>query len=225
VRIDPTSWQPELVGGSQARESAGRTAREWANAHGLAVVINAGMFARDLRTHVGYMEFRGHVMSSRVNQYRSLAAFDPRDGRQRPPFRIFDLDAPGITLQAIRHEYASLVQNLRLIKRPGTSRWRQQDKKWSEAVLGEDQAGRLVLALSPAPLSMHDLNRELLSAGLGLMAAQHLEGGPYAQLYVKVGAVEIEVVGRHGSSGAGIESALAWPIPTVLGVRHKPATP
>lgn len=225
VRIDPTSWQLELVGRSQTGESLGRTAREWANAHGLAVAINAGMFARDHRTHVGYMEFRGHVMSSRVNEYRSVAAFDPRDGRGRPPFRIFDLDAPGITLQAIRREYASLVQNLRLIKRPGTSRWRQQDKKWSEAALGEDQAGRLVLALSPAPLSMHHFNRELLSAGLGLVAAQHLEGGTQAQLYVKVGAVEIEVVGRYGTSGGGIEAgAIAWPIPTVLGIRQKPTT-
>jgi len=226
VRIDPTSWQLELVGRSQAGESAGRTAREWANAHGLAVAINAGMFGRDHRIHVGYMEFRGHVMSSRVNEYRSVAAFDPRGAHHRPPFRIFDLDTPGVTLQAIRHEYASLVQNLRLIQRPGTSRWRQQDKKWSEAALGEDQEGRLVLALSSAPLSMHDLNRELLSAGLSLVAAQHLEGGPYAQLYVKVGELEIEVVGRYGTSGGGIEaSAIAWPIPTVLGVKQKPATP
>ncbi len=225
VRIDPMSWQLELVDRSQPGESAGRTAREWANAHGLAVAINAGMFAQDHRTHVGYMEFRGRVLSPRVNEYRSVAAFDPRDARGRPPFRIFDLDAPGISLQAIRREYASLVQNLRLIKRPGTSLWRQQDKKWSEAALGEDRQGRLVLVLSPAPLSMHDFNRELLSAGLGLVAAQHLEGGAQAQLYVKVGAVEIEVVGRYGTSGGGIEaSGIAWPIPTVLGVRQKPAT-
>jgi hypothetical protein len=218
VRIDPTSWQLELVDRSQTGESAARTAREWASAHGLAAAINAGMFAPDHRTHVGYMEHRGRVLSSRITEYRSVAAFDPRDDRL-PPFRIFDLDAPGISLQAIRRQYASLVQNLRLIKRPGRGLWRQQDKQWSEAALAEDQQGRLVLVLSPAPRSMHDFNRELLSAGLGLVAAQHLEGGAQAQLYVKVGKVEVEVVGRYGTSGAGIENAIAWPIPTVLGVR------
>jgi Phosphodiester glycosidase len=225
VRVDPTSWQLELVGRSQTGDSAGRTAREWANAHGLAVTINAGMFGRDYKTHVGYMEFRGHVNSSRVNGYLSVAAFDPRDRQHRPPFRIFDLDTPGITMQAIRQEYASLVQNLRLIKRPGTSRWSQQDKRWSEAALGEDLDGRVLLVLSRAPFSMHDLNRELLSAGIGLVAAQHLEGGPQAQLYVNVGGAEMEVVGRSGTSvGEDGGSAIAWPIPFVLGIRQKSVT-
>lgn len=225
LRIDPTSWQLELVTRSQTGESAGRTAREWANAQGLAVAINAGMFGRDFKTHVGYMEFRGHVNSGRVNEYRSVAAFDPRDRQHRPPFRIFDLDVPGITVQAIRQEYASLVQNLRLIKRPGTSRWGQQDKRWSEAALGEDQDGRVVLVLARTPFSMHDLNRELLSAGIGLVAAQHLEGGAQAQLYVHVGGVDIEVVGQSGISVGGNEgSAIAWPIPIVLGIRQASGT-
>lgn len=224
VRIDPTSWQLELVCRSQTGESAGRSARGWANAHGLAVAINAGMFGLDYKTHVGYMEFRGHVYSSRVNAYRSVAAFDPRDPQRRPPFRIFDLDAPGITMQAIRQEYASLVQNLRLIKRSGTSRWSPQDKRWSEAALGEDQDGRVLLVFSRSPFSMHEFNRELLSAGIGLVAAQHLEGGSQAQLYVNVGKTEIEIVGRSATSVGGDEgNVIAWPIPIVLGVRPKSA--
>jgi len=61
LRIDPTFWQLELVGRSSTGESAGRTAREWAKGHGLAVAINAGMFGSDHKTHIGYMEFRGDV--------------------------------------------------------------------------------------------------------------------------------------------------------------------
>jgi hypothetical protein len=71
---------------------------------------------------------------------------------------------------------------------------------------------------------MHDLNRELLSAGIGLVAAQHLEGGPQAQLYVNVGGMEIEVVGRSAISVGDEGSAIAWPIPTVLGIRQKSVT-
>jgi Phosphodiester glycosidase len=222
LRIDPTTWELELVGRSRTGDPAGRTAREWAKGHDLAVAINAGMFGADYKTHVGYMEYQGHVNSSWVNDYQSVAAFDPRHPEKRPPFRIFDLDEPGITMQAIREDYASLVQNLRLIKRPGTNRWRRQDKKWSEAALGEDKDGRILFVFSRSPFSMPNLNGELLSAGIGLVALQHLEGGPQAQLYLNVGDTEVEVFGSYGTSFREDDgNATAWPIPNVLGVRRK----
>jgi hypothetical protein len=220
LRMDPAAWQLEVAGLPPAGADAGRSARDWAKAHGLAAAINAGMFAPDYRTHVGYLEWRGQVLSSRINGYRSVAAFDPRDPGARPPFRIFDLDG-GVTLQGIRKDYASLVQNLRLIKRPGVSRWSAGGRPWSEAALGEDRDGRILFILSRAPIAMHDLNRELLSAGIGVVAAQHLEGGAQAQLYVGAGPRELDFLGRS-AAGLGTEPhAVAWPIPHVLGVRRK----
>ena len=225
VRIDPTLWQLELVGRSRTGDSAGRTAREWAQTHGLAVAINAGMFGTDYKTHVGYMEYRGHVNSSVVNNYQSVVAFDPRNAKNQPLFRIFDLGEPGITMQSIRRDYASLVQNLRLIKKPGTNRWSKQDKKkWSEAALGEDKNGRILFVFSRSPFSMHDLNEELLSSGIGLVALQHLEGGPEAQLYVHVGDSELDLSGSYETSfREDDENTTAWPIPNVLGVKRRTA--
>ena len=46
----------------------------------------------------------------------------------------------------------------------------------------------------------HDLNIEPLRLGIGLVAAQHLEGGPQAQLYIHVGDVEFDISGSHGKS-------------------------
>jgi Phosphodiester glycosidase len=221
LRIDPNLWALELIGPDLQGESSGQTAREWSKTYRLTAAINAGMFAQDYRTHIGYLRFRDHLYSDHVNAYQSVAAFDPRlDGL--PRFRIFDLDSPGVSMEAILEDYASAVQNLRLIKRSGENRWRQQEKTWSEAALGEDEYGRILFIFCRSPYSMHALNNELLQLGIGLVAAQHLEGGPQAQLYVYTGDVEIESYGSHGTSfqdNAGI--SLAWPIPNVLGVRPR----
>jgi hypothetical protein len=221
IRIDPRLWQLEFVGLSQTAGTSGSSAREWCRAHGLTACINAGMFAVDYKTHVGFLRFREHVNSSRVNGYQSVAAFDPKVAGAAP-FRIFDLDAAGVSMERILGDYASAVQNLRLIKRTGSNRWSQQPTAWSEAALGEDAEGRILFILSRSPFSMHDLNRELLAGGVGLVAAQHLEGGPEAQLYVKTGSVELELFGSYETSFRENDAnASPWPIPNVLGVRPK----
>lgn len=223
LRIDPELWSLEFFGLSLNDESRGRTARQWSTAHGLTAAINAGMFGTDYRTHIGYLRFREHVNNDNVNGYQSVAAFDPRrDGL--PRFRIFDLDSPGVSMETISRDYASAVQNLRMIKRPGQNRWRQQEKTWSEAALGEDEAGRILFIFCRSPYTMHDLNNELLRLDIGLVAAQHLEGGSQAQLYVNAGDVEFEISGSHGTSfheNDGI--SVAWPIPNILGVRPRAA--
>lgn len=221
LRIDPDLWELQFVGVSSAGELSGRTARAWAEAHNLTAVINAGMFDTDGKTHLGYLRYREQVSNGHANAYKSVAAFDPRDSRL-PRFHIYDLDSPAVTLESILKDYASAVQNLRLIKRPGASQWGQQQKKWSEAALGEDSNGRILFIFSRSPFSMHDLNQELLSAGIGLVAAQHLEGGPEAQLYVHAGKTELEMFGSYETSFREDDSnSIPWPIPNILGVRPR----
>ena len=221
LRIDPENWSLEFTGLSLTDGSGGLTARQWSETYGLTAAINAGMFATDNRTHVGYLRFRNHLNNGNVNAYQSVAAFDPR--RQGlPRFRIFDLDEPGISMETILRDYASAVQNLRLIKRPGRNRWFQQEKIWSEAALGEDETGRILFIFCRSPYTMHDLNNELLRLDIGLVSAQHLEGGPQAQLYINTGETEFEIFGSHGSSSRGYDDLpMAWPIPNVLGVRPR----
>jgi hypothetical protein len=222
LRMDPNLWQLEAMGISQTGESAGHTARDWSRSRNFSAAINAGMFAADYKTHVGYMRSSNHVHNGHPTAYQSVAAFEPRDSQFFPRFRIFDLDAPGVHFQEILKNYSGVLQNLRLVKRPGLNQWSQQDRKWSEAALGEDDAGRILFIYSRSPFSMHDLNGELLAAGIGLVAAQHLEGGPEAQLYLHVGAVELEMCGSYETSFTENDSNFtAWPIPNILGVRPR----
>ncbi len=223
LRVDPNLWQLEAIGISQTGESSGHTARDWSRRQKFSAAINAGMFAADFKTHLGYMGSAAHVSNGHANSYQSVAAFDPRDSHS-PPFRIFDLDAPGAHFADIQKDYASALQNLRLIKRPGANQWSQQSRQWSEAALGEDDAGHILFIYSRSPFSMHDLNNELLAAGIGIVAAQHLEGGPEAQLYLHVGSLEMEMYGSYETSFRENDSnSPAWPVPNILGLRPRAA--
>lgn len=214
VRIDPARFELVVAGPGWSGESGPKTAREWAAGQTFTAVINAGMYATDFRSHVGYLESRGIVNSAGINAYKSVAAFDPRGMGSRPAFRIFDLDVPGTTVESIRRDYGSVVQNLRLIGRPGINQWRPKPQRWSEAALGEDRAGRILFIFCPVPVTMFDLNRRLLACGAEIVAAQHLEGGPQAQLYLRSGGTGLDL---HGGGATGA----AWPVPLVLGVRPR----
>lgn len=223
LRMNPDLWQLEFVGAATPGETLPRTARAFSQVHNFVAAINAGMFDTDGKSHLGYLRFRGQVSNPNTNAYRSVAAFDPGDPKRSPRFHIFDLDDGSASMAAILKDYGSVVQNLRLIKRPGASQWSQQLKKWSEAALGEDDAGRILFIFCRTPFTMHDLNRELLSAGIGLVAAQHLEGGPEAQLYVHAGDVELELFGSYETAFREDDSnVIAWPVPNILGVRPRP---
>ena len=219
LRIDPKRWELTLHGISETGERQGRSARAWAAREGLVAAINAGMFDLDERRHVGYLKDGDHVNSPRPNGYRSVAAFGPlRPGL--PPFRIFDLEEAAIP--AIAEQYASLAQNLRLIARPGVAKWEPSPKRWSEAALAEDGEGRALFVFCRAPLSMHELNARLLALPLGIVAAQHLEGGAEAQLHVRVGDVRLDLTGSHETSFNESDlTGVAWPIPNVIGVRAR----
>lgn len=223
LRVDSKYWDFALIGKSWTGELKNMTVKGWCKKYDLTAAINAGMFATDYSTHVGYLNIGGYKNNSHVNKYMSVAAFDPKGGKGLPEFRIFDLDDPEVTLKMIVGNYSSVVQNLRLIKRPGENRWGQQFKMWSEAALGEDSAGRALFIITRSPFTMHDFNRALLSLGIGLVAAQHLEGGPEAQLFVHNGDVTLEMFGTYETlPKKNSESAASWVIPNVLGVRPKP---
>jgi hypothetical protein len=225
LRIDPAMWEMEVTGVVQSGEISGHTAREWAQKQKYTAVINAGMFLTDNKTHLGYMRSRDRVLNGKVNSYQSVLAFDPREGKKIPAARIFDLDADGSSMQQILLDYSSALQNLRLIKRPGLNQWGKQTREWSEAAVGEDSGGHVLFIYSRSPFSMHDLNQELLEAGIGVVAAQHMEGGPEAQLYVHAGSTELEMFGSYETSfRENDQNSEAWPVPNVIGVRPRSKT-
>ncbi len=118
----------------------------------LTAVINAGMYADNYKTHVGYLRSKDHVNNSHVNNYQSVMAYNPKKDKKSHRFGFL-----------ILNDYNSAIQNLRLIKKPGINLWNQQNREWSEAAIGEDKDGKILFIYSRLPISMHDLNLELFT--------------------------------------------------------------
>ena len=106
-----------------------------------------------------------------------------------PEFYIYDSDE--ILIDTIIKRYNSVIENLRLIKRPKINRWPEQDERWSEIAIGQDVHDNIIVIYCSSILSMFELNEILLLLPIQLQTAQHLEGNSLAQLYLNTGTYEI----------------------------------
>ena len=215
MKIDPDKYMFKLLA-SRELGAPNMTAEEWCKRYKLICAINAGMFQADGRTNVGYMKNYKFINNPKINPvYKSMAAFAPHDSKS-PPFRIYDLDVHDA--KEVISSYNIVIQNLRLIKKPGENRWSQQKKIWSEAALGEDKEGNVLFIFSRSPFSMHDLNNTLLKLPIGLVAAQHLEGGPEASVYFSYKGRTIKLSGSYETGfNENDSNSSFWPIPNIIG--------
>lgn len=219
VKIDPRRYSLRLLCASE-RSEENMPLPQWVRKYGLIGGVNAGMYLTDYTTNVGYMKNRDHLNNPRINpKYSSIAAFDPVDAAG-PPFRIFDTDVADV--RNVILSYNTVVQNLRLVKRPGINRWKPQPGKWSEVALGEDRSGNALLIFSRFPFSMYELNRRLLALPIGLVAAQHLEGGHEASLYLDHNGIRLEMVGSYATGFIENDGNRAFrKIPNVIGFTRR----
>ena len=219
VRVDPARAALRAVMAS-ARDRRPRTAGAWCDAEHLVAAINLGMYRDDHLTNVGYARSGAHLNQPRWSaQYQSALLFGPRRPGL-PAAALVDLDAP----HAREHlgDYETVVQNLRLIRAPGRSVWKAQPRRWSEAAVASDGAGRILFVFLRAPRNMSDFNRLLLSLPLGVVTAMHVEGGPEASLSVR-GALHLDANGSYETGFIENDGERSQrEIPNVLGVAATP---
>jgi len=194
IKIDPAIYSFGMLSAAEQKHE-NINARQWCEKYNLIGAINAGMFQADYKSNVGFMKNFEHLNNRRISpSYHSVAAFNPID-KSGEEFKIYDIDE--LDIQEIINSYQTVIQNLRLIKAPAQNRWSQQDKKWSEAALGQDKDGNVLFIFSRSPYSMHDFNKILIQLPIDIVNAMHLEGGPEASLYFKFKEVEIEGIGSY----------------------------
>ena len=223
VRVDPA--KAELDFGLRSREGGDkRTASQWADARGYVAVTNAGMFEMDHVSNVGRLVAGKHENNAAwKGAYQSALVFGPlKPGLPRA--QVVDLDEPGA--RELTASYASMVQNLRLIKAPGVSVWKKNGRAWSEAAVAQDKQGRILFLFTRTPFQMAEWNALLLATPLEVVRAFHVEGGPEASLSIHHGGVRSDWCGSYETGFTENDAnAEQWPLPNVLGVKAQSPSP
>ncbi len=215
IKIDPAQYTFKLLSAKEVGVK-GMTLKGWCRQFGLLGGVNAGMYQTDGLSNVGYMKNFTHINNARIaSKFLSVFACNPVAEEIRRA-KIFDIDESN--MKDVIGNYNTVVQNLRLIKRPGENRWSKQAKIWSEVALGEDREGNILFIYSPTPYSMYKFNAILLTLPVDIVCAQHLEGGPEASIYLRYKDVEIEKYGSYDSSFTGVDHTQgAAYIPNMIG--------
>lgn len=219
LRIDPELFEIDIYCKSNFR-GKDRTLKEWANEFNLLSAINAGMYARDHITSVGYLKSRDHINNSLINKkYNCIFACSPLN-KKVPQAQIIDLRCQNFSL--LKNKYLSFSQSIRMIDCQQKNVWQQQSQKWSIAALGVDKSGNVLLIHCRSPYSVHDFINIILTLPLKLYNAMYLEGGAEAGLYFSAGEIEMELMGIHETELILGETKLdPHPIPNIIGIKRK----
>lgn len=209
IKIDPSYYELKLLCSEELNQQ-NLTVREWSQKYKMIGAVNAGM----------YMKNFDFVNNKNINkEYMSVAAFNPKN-KKGNPFMIFDIDE--IDIEKIIEDYNTVVQNLRLLKKPAENRWSKQTRKWSEVPLGQDINGNALFIFSRKPQAMFDFNNTILSLPIDIINAQHLEGGPPASLYFSHNDFTIELNGSYETNSIqNDENDSFLTIPNVIGISRK----
>ncbi|MFZ0390280.1 MAG: phosphodiester glycosidase family protein [Calditrichia bacterium] len=219
LSIDPEYFNIGLFSAS-ALDKKNRTPRQWSERLHLVAAINAGMYATDYLTSVGYLKSGEHLNNPHMNSsYNCIFACDPLE-EGIPPVQIIDRECSDF--EEWKDKYRSFVQNIRMISCQGENVWEQQARRYSIAAAAIDSSGHLLLIHSRPAYSVHNFINILLDLPLNIRNAMYLEGGMDAGLFVGTRGYEREYVGnRENTFFLNEENADLRPLPNIIGIRRK----
>ena len=219
LRIDPKYYRFRLLNASAIENGAPLTPKQWCRQNGLIAAINPSMFQTDYKTSVSLMRTRTHTNNPRLSKDMTIFACD-RQRADVPHAKIIDRQCEDF--QFWKQKYGTLVQSIRMLSCTGENVWKQQQRRWSTAAIGIDARDNILFIHVRSWYSTHDLINILKKLPLNISGAMYTEGGPQAQLYIKVGKKEFEFAGSYETnSNNANESTLSWPLPNVLGISKR----
>lgn len=220
LRIHPDQFEFRLLNASATPDREILTAKEWSQRYQLVAAINASMYQADYLPSTSLMRTKNHVNNPNLTKDKTILAFHPKSSKL-PPVMILDRQCENF--DDWMPQYATLIQSIRMISCKGSNVWRHNpEKRWSIAAIGTDKNGNVLFIHSRSQYSTNELNSILLALPIQIGRAMYVEGGREAQLYIKSGGYECELVGMYGMSGFNPYNG-ARPIPNIVGIVRKPS--
>jgi hypothetical protein len=162
------------------------------------------------------MRTKSHINNPRLSKDMTILAFD-RKNVDVPLVKIIDRQCENFKIW--QNKYRTMVQSIRMISCTGKNVWAQQPQKWSTAAIGVDNRDRVLFIHVGSPYSTHDVIDILQALPISVTRAMYAEGGPQAQLYIKIGDHEHEFVGNYDIEIQGdMKKLISRPVPNVVGI-------
>lgn len=218
LKIDPAIYRFQLFS-SKEQKKENKTLNQWVKEERLIAAINASMFQLDFQTSVGYMKDFDFINNPILNKDNAILAFNPKS-ELVPEIQIIDLQCQD--WNALKEEYNTFIQGIRMIDCHQNNRWTQQERRFSIACIAVDKDEHVLFILSRSPYSGHDLIRNLLTLPLNIHNAMYLEGGPEASLCIKHDEFEYSMMGSFEIGfNENDDNDFFWRLPNVIGIRRK----
>lgn len=197
-------------------------ANEWAEQHGMNIVINAGMYdlSRKLLSK-GFLQNGKHFNNAALYpNYNAMIAFNPADSLDAK-FTVFDLKCTD--WNAVKSDYSCYAQGLRMIDCDGKAlEWNKKKQSCSMLVTAIDKAGNIYFVFSRSPYTHNEMIGFMLGMPEKLTHAIYMEGGPQTSLYVNIGETKIEKIGSYVSETYPNDlNDHFWKLPNVIGLKIK----
>lgn len=219
VKIDPSKFDFGLYCKTEFGPKR-RNAQQWAEDFNLNCVINAGMFQTDYKKGCGILKNYDHINNSvPAKDYKMYFVCNPKND-SLPEAQMIDIDEENS--EQLIEQYNSVLQSIRMLSADGRNVWSKQPNMWSEAALGEDKDGNILLIHCRSPYTMHDFINEMMKLPIGLEKMMHLEGGWEASLIVDYLGTRIEKVGSYETNFYEEDgNDMFYQVPNVIGVKRK----
>ncbi|MBD3217709.1 MAG: hypothetical protein GF310_05480 [candidate division Zixibacteria bacterium] len=218
LKIDPDYYEFDLLAAIEI-DSVPRTPSLWCSEFGYDLCFNAGMYAADEITPLGFCKSNGHILNSRINYHKAVLAFDPMNDSV-PTVKIINRGCEN--LDSVENHYRSMVQSVRMLGCSGGNVWKQSNKRHSILAVATDSEGLVSVLFSQAPLSVYDFINNTNALDFGFDEMIYLEGSIPASLYVNTDDFRFSISGAAEDlwplriSGSGLNR-----LPNVIAVRKK----
>lgn len=224
VRVDPDRYRFEIYHFRDEGLPSPLTIQAWQQRTQAPILFNAGLFTGDY-SYLGLLMKDGRSLGSHLHPgWKGLFVAEPTEPGRRNA-RVMDLAREPFSLEA--PAYREAAQSLMLVDESGKPRVKHSGKRAHQTVVGEDEAGNILVIKTAGEVPMWEL-AVCLRDGMPLLRhAMAMDGGSSSDLLLAEGLLSAQAETStpppwkalvDGSTPGHI------PLPAVIGVRPREMT-